>query len=328
MTAYTEVQKPEVPPQPDKPSSGRVGTAGLVDELAKPLKQSLAEGESQNPSAPAVQFRNVHFFFDDEKVLDGVSFTVMRGEIKIILSGSGGGKSTILNLILGLLKPDTGQILIDDEDITDYDESQLKPVRDRIGMVFQEGGLFDSLSVYDNVAYRLHEEDVPEEDVEREVRLLLRFVNLENEMDKLPNELSGGMQKRVGIARALVGNPKIVLFDEPTAALDPPTAATISELIIRLRDLENVASILVTHEMDTVKYITTEYAVISEKGEVIVEDEGDKFCLSNTKILMLREGRVIFSGTNEEFVQSEDPYIQKFICGTEMEPSQVTKGRP
>jgi phospholipid/cholesterol/gamma-HCH transport system ATP-binding protein len=244
----------------------------------------------------------------------------MRGEITIILSGSGGGKSTILKLILGLLKPDEGQVLIDDEDITNYDESQLKPVRDKIGMVFQEGGLFDSLSVYDNVAYRLDEEKVTQEDIEREVRLLLRFVNLENETDKLPNELSGGMQKRVSIARALVGNPRIVLFDEPTVALDPPTAGIISELIIRLRDLENIASILVTHEMDTVKYITTAYAAITEKGEVTVKEEGNKFCLNNTKILMLREGRVIFSGTNEEFVRSEDQYIQKFITGTEMEP--------
>jgi phospholipid/cholesterol/gamma-HCH transport system ATP-binding protein len=291
--------------------------------LSETLTPGLAQREDEDLSTAAVEFRNVHFSFDDENVLDGISFTVMRGEIKIILSGSGGGKSTILKLILGLLKPDEGQVLIDGDDITDYDESQLKPVRDKIGMVFQEGGLFDSLSVYDNVAYRLHEEGMPEEDVEREVGLLLRFVNLENEMDKLPNELSGGMQKRVGIARARVGNPRMVLFDEPTAALDPPTAATISELIIRLRDLENVASILVTHEMDTVKYITTAYAAVTEKGQVTVKEEGDKFCLSNTKILMLRKGRVIFSGTNEEFVQSEAPYIQKFISGTEMEPDQM-----
>jgi phospholipid/cholesterol/gamma-HCH transport system ATP-binding protein len=305
MIAEAEVQETTISSQPDQP-----------EKIRTPRR---TPNERQNLSVPAVEFRDVHFSFDDEKVLDGVSFAVMRGEIKIILSGSGGGKSTILKLILGLLKPDGGQVLIEGQDITNYDESQLKPVRDKIGMVFQEGGLFDSLSVYDNVAYRLHEEDVPENEVDTEVRLLLRFVNLENEMDKLPNELSGGMQKRVGIARALVGNPTIVLFDEPTAALDPPTAATISALIIRLRDLENVASILVTHEMDTVKYITSAYAAVSEKGEVTVKEEGENVCLSNTKILMLREGRVIFSGTNEEFVQSEDPYIQKFISGTEME---------
>jgi phospholipid/cholesterol/gamma-HCH transport system ATP-binding protein len=310
MIDEAEVQETINSSQPDRPEPREI------------LRS--APNESQNLAVPAVELRDVHFFFDDEKVLDGVSFAVMRGEIKIILSGSGGGKSTILKLILGLLKPDEGQVLIDGENITNYDESQLKPARDKIGIVFQEGGLFDSLSVYDNVAYRLHEEDVPEEDVEREVGLLLRFVNLENETDKLPNELSGGMQKRVGIARALIGNPRVVLFDEPTAALDPPTAATISSLIIRLRDLENVASILVTHEMDTVKYITSAYAAVSEKGEITVEDEGDSFCLSNTKILMLREGRVIFSGTNEEFVQSQNPYIQKFISGTEMEPGHTT----
>jgi phospholipid/cholesterol/gamma-HCH transport system ATP-binding protein len=145
--------------------------------LPKIQRQTSTQEENLDLSAPAVEFRNVHFFFDDERILDGISFTVLRGEIKIILSGSGGGKSTILKLILGLLKPDEGQVLIDGEDITNYDETQLKAVRDKIGMVFQEGGLFDSLSVYDNVAYRLHEEDVPEEDVEREVRLLLRFVN-------------------------------------------------------------------------------------------------------------------------------------------------------
>lgn len=317
MKPQADLQQPANSSRPDSREESRTAA---FDQTPKPARQTSARVERRHLSIPAVEFRNVSFFFEDERVLDDVSFTVMRGEIKIILSGSGGGKSTILKLILGLLKPDEGQVLIDDEDITNYDESSLKPARDKIGMVFQEGGLFDSLSVYDNVAYRLHEEGVTEEAVEREVRLLLRFVNLENEIDKLPNELSGGMQKRVGIARALVGNPKILLFDEPTVSLDPPTSATIASLIIRLRDLENVASILVTHAMDTVKHITSEYAVVSEKGEVTTEKEGDKLCLNNTKILMLHEGRVIFSGTNEEFIQSEDPYIQEFIRGTEMEP--------
>jgi phospholipid/cholesterol/gamma-HCH transport system ATP-binding protein len=142
----------------------------------------------------------------------------------------------------------------------------------------------------------------------------------------LPNELSGGMQKRVSIARALVGDPQIVLLDEPTAALDPPTAATICELIIKLRDLEDVASILVTHEMDVVKYVTSAYAVVSEKGEVAVKEEGERLCLTNTNILMLRDGRVIFSGTEEELVKSEDPYIQEFIRGTEVDTDNAEKG--
>jgi phospholipid/cholesterol/gamma-HCH transport system ATP-binding protein len=304
------------------PSSPRTGgQAGDAD-----AESVVAKVDESEPMTPAIEFRNVHFSFGEQKVLDDISFTVQKGEIKIILSGSGGGKSTILKLILGLLKPDAGQIFVDGEEITNYDETEMQPVRDLIGMVFQEGALFDSLSVYDNVAYRLHEHELPEEDIEREVRLLLRFVNLENEMDKLPNQLSGGMQKRVSIARALVGDPKIVLFDEPTAALDPPTAATICELVIKLRDLEDVSSILVTHEMDVVKYITTAYAVVSDDGKISVKDEGDKMCLTNTSILMLRKGRVIFSGVEEELVKAEDPYIQEFIRGTEIDTNDAEQG--
>jgi phospholipid/cholesterol/gamma-HCH transport system ATP-binding protein len=282
--------------------------------------ESIVEVDKSEPLTPAIEFRNVHFSYDDNKVLDDVSFTLLHGSIKIVLSGSGGGKSTILKLILGLLKPDAGQIFVDGEDITNYGEAELQPVRDKIGMVFQEGALFDSLSVYDNAAFRLHEHDVPEEDIEREVRLLLRFVDLESEMDKLPSELSGGMQKRLSIARALVGDPKIVLFDEPTVGLDPPTAATICELIINLRDLEDVSSILVTHEMDVVKYVTSDYAVVNEKGEVTFKEQGENLSLTNTSILMLREGRVIFNGTEAELAKSEDPYIKEFIHGTEIEP--------
>src|SRR5215210_695633 len=295
----------------------------VQDSDAEPTVAKVDESESVTP---AVEFRNVSFSFEDKKVLDDISFKLAKGEIKIILSGSGGGKSTILKLILGLLKPDVGQIFVGGEEITQLEETEMQRVRDLVGMVFQEGALFDSLSVYDNVSYRLHEHNVPEEDIEREVRLLLRFVDLEKEMDKLPGELSGGMQKRVSIARAIVGDPKIVLFDEPTAALDPPTSATICELIIKLRDLEDVASILVTHEMDVVKYITTAYAVVSDDGKINVKDEGNKLCLTNTSILMLRKGRVIFSGTEEELVKAEDPYIQEFIHGTEVDTEDAEKG--
>jgi len=270
------------------------------------------------PAPPAIEFRHVSHSFADKKVLDDISFTVVKGEIKIILSGSGGGKSTMLKLILGLLKPDAGQIFVAGEEITKLDETEMQRMRDSVGMVFQEGALFDSLSVYDNVAYRPHEQAMSEEEIEREVRLLLRFVNLEQEMGKLPNELSGGMQKRVSIARALVGDPQLVLFDEPTAALDPPTARTICELIIKLRDLEDVTSVLVTHEMDVVKYVTTAYAVVSEDGEVMIKTEGDELCLTNTSILMLRGGHVIFNGTGAELAKTEDAYIQRFIRGTEL----------
>jgi phospholipid/cholesterol/gamma-HCH transport system ATP-binding protein len=264
---------------------------------------------------PAIEFKDVHLAFDDKVILDGISFTVRQGETKIVLGGSGGGKSTIIKLVLGLLQPDAGQVLIDGEDITKFDEADMMRVRKKIGMVFQEGALFDSLSVYDNVAYRLHEQNVDEEEVEHEVRRMLRFVGLEDAIDKMPIELSGGMRRRVGIARALVGNPSIVLFDEPTAGLDPPTARTICELAIKLRDLEDVSSIFVTHEMNNLEYLTSEYATINDKGEVVFEQEGEKLCLINTEVLMLREGKIIFSGKDEELKKAQDPYIHWFIRG-------------
>ncbi|HEV7373299.1 MAG TPA: ATP-binding cassette domain-containing protein [Pyrinomonadaceae bacterium] len=305
------------------PSPASLQADNQASDAESPINKVDEKLGESGPAVPAIEFRNVSFSFEDKKVLDDISFIVKKAEIKIVLSGSGGGKSTILKLILGLLKPDEGQIFVDGDEITNYDETEMQRVRELVGMVFQEGALFDSLSVYDNVAYRLQEHEVPEEDIEREVRLLLRFVDLEDEMDKMPIELSGGMQKRVSIARALVGDPKIVLFDEPTVGLDPPTAAAICELIIKLRDLEDVSSILVTHEMDVVKYITTEYAVVSDEGEIKVKEEGDELCLINTNILMLHEGRVIFSGPEEELVKAEDPYIQEFIHGTEIKPDDA-----
>jgi phospholipid/cholesterol/gamma-HCH transport system ATP-binding protein len=276
---------------------------------------TFAAEDDHERAVPAIEFRDVHLSFDGRKVLDGLSFKVLKGETKIILGGSGGGKSTTIKLVLGLLKPDEGRIFVDGEDITDYTEAEMMPVRKNIGMIFQEGALFDSLSVYDNVAYRLHEQGVVEEDVEQEVRRMLRFVNLEDAIDKMPDELSGGMRRRVGIARALVGGPRIVMFDEPTAGLDPPTSRTICELAIKLRDLEDVSSMFVTHEMNNLGYLTSEYAIVNDAGEVAFEKEGERLCLTNTKILMLRDGKVIFSGTDEQLRKNEDAYIQRFLRG-------------
>jgi len=282
---------------------------------AQAADSTFREVDDTERAIPAIEFRNVTIEFDGRKVLNDLSFKVMKGETKIILGGSGCGKSTTIKLVLGLLKPDSGQVLVDGEDVTDYSEVQMMNVRKKIGMIFQEGALFDSLSVYDNVAFKLHEQGVPEEDVENEVRRMLRFVNLEQAMDKMPAELSGGMRRRVGIARALVGDPKIVMFDEPTAGLDPPTARTICELAMKLRDLEDVSSIFVTHEMNNLDYLCSEYAVVNEAGEVVFEKEGEKLCLINSKVLMMSDGQVIFSGTDESIRRSEDPYIQKFLRG-------------
>ena len=284
-----------------------------VSDLA--AESTFREVDDLDRAIPAIEFRNVTMEFDNRKVLNDLSFKVMKGETKIILGGSGCGKSTTIKLVLGLLKPDNGQILVDGEDITDYSEAQMMRVRKKIGMIFQEGALFDSLSVYENVAFKLHEQGVPEDEVEAEVRRMLRFVNLEAAIDKMPSELSGGMRRRVGIARALVGDPKVVLFDEPTAGLDPPTARTICELAMKLRDLEDVSSIFVTHEMNNLDYLTSEYAVVNEAGEVVFETEGEKLCLINSKVLMMRDGQIIFSGTDEALRKADDPYIHKFLRG-------------
>src|SRR5215467_11293942 len=288
-------------------------TSDTISEQA--AESTFHEVDDRERAIPAIEFRNVVLAFDDRVILDNLSFKVMKGETKIILGGSGGGKSTIINLVLGLLKPDEGRILVDGEDITNYSEAQMMRVRRKIGMIFQEGALFDSLSVYENVAFKLHEQGVPEEEVENEVRRMLRFVNLEDAIEKMPAELSGGMRRRVGIARALVGDPKIVMFDEPTAGLDPPTARTICELAMKLRDLEDVSSIFVTHEMNNLQYICSEYAVVNEAGEVVFEKEGEKLCLINSKVLMMRDGKIIFSGTDETLRKAEDPYIHKFLRG-------------
>ena len=289
---------------------------GLDNQVsAQAADSTFREVDDAERAVPSIEFRNVTIEFDGRKVLNNLSFKVMKGETKLILGGSGCGKSTTIKLVLGLLKPDSGQVLVDGEDVTNYSEIQMMSVRKKIGMIFQEGALFDSLSVYDNVAFKLHEQGVPEEEVETEVRRMLRFVNLEAAIDKMPSELSGGMRRRVGIARALVGDPKIVMFDEPTAGLDPPTARTICELAMKLRDLEDVSSIFVTHEMNNLDYLCSEYAVVNEAGEVVFEKEGEKLCLINSKVLMMRDGQVIYSGTDESLRRSEDAYIQKFLRG-------------
>jgi phospholipid/cholesterol/gamma-HCH transport system ATP-binding protein len=288
---------------------------GLNGQAELAPSENPVSGGTLDRTIPAIEFRSVDLAFDDQVILDKVDFKVRRGETKIVLGGSGSGKSTIINLILGLLKPDGGEILIDGENITDFDDQEMMRVRRKIGMVFQDGALFDSLSVFENVAYRLTEENVDPDEIDHEVQRMLQFVGLEDAIDKMPSELSGGMRRRVGIARALVGNPSIVLFDEPTAGLDPPTARTICELAIKLRDLEDVSSIFVTHEMNNLEYLSSEYAIVDEKGEVLYENEGDRLCLVNTEVIMLRQGNIIFSGKDEQLRASNDQYIHKFIRG-------------
>jgi phospholipid/cholesterol/gamma-HCH transport system ATP-binding protein len=215
--------------------------------------------------------------------------------------------------VLGLIKPDSGQIFVDGEEITNMREEALMLVRQKIGMVFQEGALFDSLSVYDNIAYRLREQRRPEDEIEQTVTRMLRFVDLDHAINKMPNQLSGGMRRRVGIARALVGNPKIILYDEPTAGLDPITARTINELALKLRDLEEVSSIFVTHRLQDIEVLASEYVVRDDKGHLVFQKEGDTLCLINTQFIMLKDGHIIFNGTDEEMRTSEHEYIKRFL---------------
>ena len=267
----------------------------------------------ETASIPRIEFRNVSICYDDEVVLDDVSFVVWPAELKLMLGESGGGKSTVIKLALGLEKPDAGKILIDGEDITPLPEEELDRIRNKMGVVFQEGALFDSLTVFENVAFRLREHGVPEDEIERKVMGILKFVGLQGAADKLPSELSGGMKRRVAIARAVVDEPQIVLFDEPTTGLDPPTARTICELGLKLRDVRGVSSIWVTHRIEDVRILASKHARVGPGHRTQIEDEGERFCLANTRVVMLHHGRIIFEGPDELFWKSNDPVIREFV---------------
>jgi phospholipid/cholesterol/gamma-HCH transport system ATP-binding protein len=262
---------------------------------------------------PRIEFRNVSLAYDDLVVLDDVSFKIWPGELTLLLGESGGGKSTVIRLALGLEKADSGVILIEGEDITKLPEEELDRVRERMGVVFQEGALFDSLTVFENVAYRLEEHGQDQTTIEQTVGEMLKFVGLEDSADKLPAELSGGMKRRVAIARAVVDEPEIVLFDEPTTGLDPPTAGTICELGLKLRDVLGVSSVWVTHRIEDVRYLTSKYLSIDSNNQIEIEEEGDRLRLVNTRVAILHHGRIIFEGTDEQLWQSKDPFILNFL---------------
>jgi phospholipid/cholesterol/gamma-HCH transport system ATP-binding protein len=277
------------------------------------MTDKASEGKAHGSVIPRIEFREVTIAFDDQVVLDRVSFKVPPGEMRVMLGESGGGKSMIIKLVLGLQKPDSGEIFIDGEEITRLAEEELDHIREKMGVVFQDGALFDSLSVFENVAYRLQERGEDEETIERKVGEILEFVGLQNVEDKLPSELSGGMKRRVAIARAVVDEPEIVLFDEPTAGLDPPTAGTICELALKLRDVLGVSSIWVTHRVEDVRFLSSKFVVAARGDKIEIADEGDTLRLVNTKILMLHHGHIIFEGPDELFWESEDPFIQEFL---------------
>jgi phospholipid/cholesterol/gamma-HCH transport system ATP-binding protein len=261
---------------------------------------------------PVIVFEHVSLAFDDNVILRDVSFQLLPGHLKVVLGASGAGKSTILKLILGLLKPDGGQIWVHGERVDGMTEDQLMHIRGGLGMVFQEGALFDSLTVRENVGYKLYEEtDTPLPEVHRRVEEVLGWVELSEHIDRMPSQLSGGQRRRVAIARAMTAGPGILLYDEPTTGLDPITAITIDEEIIKLRDLESVSSIVVTHQLRDAFFIAEKMAVTDASGETrFVPATPEK--LQQTHFLMLRDGLVWFEGTAAQLRAADDEYLRLF----------------
>ena len=278
--------------------------------MSEPLTSVVPPAETAGKPAPVLVFENVTISFDGPPVLENISFTVGPHETRILLGPAGVGKSVLLKLANGLHCPDSGNIFLFGENIVHVKEQNLFPLRMRTGMVFQEGALFDSLTVRDNVAYQLIQEQVPDEEIDTRVREALRFVGLEQTFDLFPGSLSGGMRRRVAIARALIRNPELLLYDSPTGGLDPITSTTIIELIVKQRDFYKTPSLLVTHRLQDA-FMMCSHRFDNECTCMVPLPEGHAD--PNTTFLMLNEGRLIFDGSLHDLVHSQDPFVREFL---------------
>jgi phospholipid/cholesterol/gamma-HCH transport system ATP-binding protein len=281
----------------------------------QPVARSPLLDEALAHGGPIIVFDQVSLAFDEKEILRNVSFTLQTGHTKIFLGASGAGKSTILRLILGLLKPDTGVIFVNGERVDNMSEDDLRKIRADLGMVFQEGALFDSLTVRENVGYKLFEEtDLPLDQVNHRVEEVLGFVGLGEFIDRMPSELSGGQRRRVAIARAMTAKPRILLYDEPTTGLDPITALTIDEEVIKLRDLEGVSSIVVTHQLRDAFFIAEHMALRENDGRLRFEKASHRKA-DEAEFIMLKDGRIAFEGNASELREAaqNDPYIDAFL---------------
>jgi phospholipid/cholesterol/gamma-HCH transport system ATP-binding protein len=273
---------------------------------------SVTREEAFGPGSPIVVFDRVCLAYDDRVILKNVSFTLIQGHTKVVIGASGAGKSTILKLILGLLPADDGVIWVNGERVDQLGERGLMKVRADLGMVFQEGALFDSLTVRENVGYKLYEEArLSLREANARVEEVLGFMGLGEHIDKMPSELSGGQRRRVAIARAMAAKPRLLLYDEPTTGLDPVTSITIDEEIIKLRDLENVSSILVTHQLRDAFYVATHEAVREDGAVQVIEADRGK--CAEAEFLMLKDGEIVFEGSASELRASKVPYVRSFL---------------
>ena len=270
---------------------------------------------SKDDAPAAVVFDAVSFGFDENVVLRDISFVVPKGSMTILLGASGAGKSVLLKLILGLFRPDSGRILVNGERIDNMSERDLMRVRADIGMLFQESALFDSLTVAENVGYRLHEEtDMPEEQVRRRVEEVLGFIGLQEYIDRLPSELSGGQRRRVAIARAMAAKPGLLLFDDPTSGLDPIIATTVDDEIVKLRDLEHVTAIAVTHQIRDAVYVAAHKAIrVADRVHIVPADETET---ERVTFMVLHDGRIQFRGSVAALRASRDDYLKEFLFRT------------
>ena len=261
----------------------------------------------------AIVFEDVAIQFEDQEVLDGVSFRLERGETKAVFGVAGSGKSTLLKMALGLIKPDRGRIFVLGYEVSSMKEEELFELRRKIGMVFQESALFDSLTVEENVAYRLLEEGyLPGDELRAKVTEALRFVELEHTLERFPAELSGGMRRRVAIARAIITQPEVLLYDSPTAGLDPITSTRIIELLLKQRDVYKTSALMVTHRLQDAFVMASHY-YDTRTNEMKPLAPGAKHDV-RTSFLILRNGKVIFDGTAQELARSEDEYIREYIA--------------
>jgi phospholipid/cholesterol/gamma-HCH transport system ATP-binding protein len=281
--------------------------------LGKPRSSALAAAKVV-PGEPLIRFENVTLGFGEGEVLHNISFEVEAGETKVILGESGSGKTVLLKLAAGLLRPSSGRVIIMGHDLVEMKEVDLLDFRRHIGFVFQEGALFDSMNVADNVSFRLREESHNAHEIESRVRESLRFVEMEPAYEKFPAELSGGMRRRVSIARALIDQPPIVYYDSPTAGLDPVTSQTIITLILRLRDLNGVTSLLATHRLQDAFGLAN--FIFEPKNDRVMPiwEDGDGRHFALTKVLVIRDAKIYFQGETTELLKSQDPYLQRFLA--------------